>query len=199
MELTTQELKAQLIDGTFPGMIPMSAAAELLGMTKAGLMKKVRSETTRLELITLNLEGVDKQLRGVTPQSLSAELQGGASLTSKIEKQALARLRQLAAKRKTEEYAPFMERLGLTWRNPQHRKLVGEVLGELSRRICDERREAGETPIAVSALVVLKSTGMPNESFFGFARNSLKLRPSITREATFDAMKELIFDSAGTW
>lgn len=195
------EMKTQLIEGTFPGMIPLVAAAELLNVTKAGLLKKIKSGETGLQLISLKLESSQQRVRGVTPESLAAVLREEASQVLDIEKLALARLRELAAARETEEYAPFMQRVGLTWRNPHHRNFIGKVLGGLSRRICEERRAAGDSLIAVSVLVVLKATGMPNDSFFWFVENELEIPMArgVSQAVAFARLKQAVFKSAGTW
>ena len=63
-----------------------------------------------------------------------------------------------------------MRPLGLSWTVPQHRRRIGEILGEISRK---STREKG---VLLSILVHGKGTGRPGPGFFTLALEELGYR-----------------------
>lgn len=161
---TVSELKQRLLAGAVPTMVPLGAAAEMLGLTKSGLLRKAGTETSRLKLMSITA-AAGTVWNGVTVESLAEELDHQENHRPRTAKLALERLHTLAKAGETTEYGTFMADIGLSWRNPHHRGLTGELLGQLSMSVYDRHE------LLPSVLVVNKATQRPSEPFFQLGRD----------------------------
>ena len=75
-------------------------------------------------------------------------------------------LEKIASKREFCFYEPIMEKLGLSWKIPNHRRLIGEILGDVSRGSKAKHR------LLLSVLVHKKTAGKtrPSDAFFSLAK-----------------------------
>jgi hypothetical protein len=80
-------------------------------------------------------------------------------------------LEQLARKQTTTFYEPVMSPVGLSWRVPRDRTLVGQILGDISEQTHQEVAADGQSGVLLSVLVHKKTTGVtrPGEGFFNLA------------------------------
>ena len=70
-----------------------------------------------------------------------------------------------AKKERTIRYADLMSKVGMKSDVPYDRRKIGEILGRISRKSLDEY------DVMLSALAVLKTTGMPNDYFYELAED----------------------------
>lgn len=68
-----------------------------------------------------------------------------------------------AKKKRTIKYADLMSKVGMKFDVPYDRRKIGEILGRISRE------SLVEYDVMLSALAVLKTTGMPNDYFYELA------------------------------
>ena len=184
------QLKTHIMDNTFTPMIPLGAAAEMLGLTKSGLLSKAGKENSRLELMSIT-SAAGTVWNGVTVESLLEEIDHQENHRPRAAQRALECLHELAIARKTAEYGEFMQEIGLTLQNPYHRRLIGELLGTISTNFHDR---CGIMP---SVLVVSKATGRPSDPFFQLSLDYGAYNKKEQSDAEyFEEMKEKVFDSA---
>lgn len=187
---TVPQLKKRLLTGTFPAMVPLGAAAEMLGLTKSGLLRKAGTETSRLKLMSVTAEA-GTVWNGVTAESLAEEVDYQENHRPRTAKLALQRLHALAMDGETSEYAAFMNDIGLSWRNPHHRGLTGELLGQISTNIYNRHQ------LLPSVLVVNKATQRPSEPFFQLGRDYGAYEPRNQSDSVFfETMKAKVFANA---
>lgn len=194
---TVAEIKKHLLAGTFPAYAPLGVSAEILGLTKSGLLRRAETETSRLRVISITSE-MGTSWTGVTVESLAKEVDYQENHRARTTKAAFDLLHELVMTGETREYGEFMEAIGLAWRNPIHRKLTGAILGRISTVAY---RRHGLLP---SVLVVSKKTEKPSPAFFRFARDlGVYAGPGTQSENVFfEQTKTDVFASkkrAGVW
>lgn len=187
---SVSELKQELKSGTFPAMVPLGAAAEMLGLTKSTLLRKAGSETSVLELMSITA-ATGTVWNGVTAKSLAEELDHRENHRPRTARLALQRLQALAKAGQTSEYGDFMNDIGLNWRHPHHRALTGQLLGQISSSIYDRYK------LLPSVLVVNKASQRPSDPFFQLARDLQAYDPKKQTDAVFfETMKAKVFANA---
>lgn len=187
---TVDELKQRLRAGSIPAMVPLGAAAEMLGLTKSGLLRKAATETSRLKLMSITA-AAGTVWNGVTIESLAEELDHQENHRPRTAKLALQRLYELAEAEETAEYAEFMSDIGLSWRHPHHRALTGQLLGWISTSVYSRHK------LLPSVLVVNKATQRPSEPFFQLARDVKAYNSEKQSHLEFfETMKAKVFASA---
>jgi len=134
-------------------IVPVQLAADAWGVSRAAIDAMLRDG--RLEEIR-----VDKT-RYVSAESLIKLLNEWDKQIAKLRKQ----IELYASKREVVFYAPLMETVGLRSTVPADRKLIGELLGEISEKTYADDK------ILLSAIVHRQSTGTtsPGPGFFGLA------------------------------
>jgi hypothetical protein len=187
---TVFELKQRLLAGSVPTMVPLGAAAEMLGLTKSSLLRKAGTDSSRLKLMSITA-AAGTVWNGVTADSLAEELDYQENHRPRTARLALQRLHALAKAGETSEYGEFMNDIGLSWRHPHHRALTGQLLGQISSAIYDRYK------LLPSVLVVNKASQRPSEPFFQLARDLKAYAPQKQTEAVFfETMKAKVLASA---
>lgn len=132
-------------------IIPVSMAAELFGMSsagiigriKSGMLKEVRIAGTRFVLLASVLEVIEEEDREVKTVRTFLEQQARKGVSSV-------------------EYAPVMDLLGLSTKLSAHRNKIGRILGKVSRQSFEDGSGL------LSVIVHVKGTGLPSmNGFFG--------------------------------
>lgn len=184
------ELKQLVLKSAAPTMVPLGAAAEMLGLTKSGLLRKAGTGTSRLKLMSITA-AAGTVWNGVTVESLAEELDHQENHRPRTAKSALERLHALAKAGETSEYSTFMADIGLSWQNPHHRGLTGQLLGQISISIFDRFK------LLPSVLVVNKATQRPSEPFFQLGRDYGAYDPATHSDVDFfKTMKAKVIASA---
>jgi len=187
---TVSELKQRLVAGTVPAMVPLGAAAEMLGLTKSSLLRKAATETSRLKLMSITA-AAGTVWNGVTVESLAEELDYQENHRPRTARLVLQRLQALAKAGETAEYGEFMNDIGLSWRHPYHRALTGQLLGQISSSIYHRYQ------LLPSVLVVNKASQRPSEPFFQLSRDLKAYDPKKQADAVFfETMKAKVLASA---
>lgn len=190
LHFSVLELKQKLLAGSFPAMVPLGAAAEMLGLTKSGLLRKAGMDTSRLKLMSITAS-TGTVWNGVTAESLAEELDYQENHRPRTAGLALQRLQALAKTSKTSEYGDFMNDIGLSWRHPHHRALTGQLLGQISSSIYDRYQ------LLPSVLVVNKASQRPSDPFFQLARDLHAYDPKKQTDTVFfETMKAKVFANA---
>lgn len=188
--LTVAELRPLILAGKFSGVLPHGAAAEMLGLSKGGLIRKLGTGNGRLKTVTIT-SASGTSWSGVTLESLAEELDFLENHRPRTLKLVKLRLRELAKAGAVSSYGDFMEDVGLNWRNPHHRALTGQLLGEVSETMWEQAK------VMPSALVVNKSNQRPSSPFFELAEKIGAYDPTTQSDATFfELMKSKVFASA---
>lgn len=139
-------------------VMPVPLAAELFGITNAGIVTRVRNGVleeirvsgTRYVTMASVLDAVSKSDREIEIVKAYLEQQARSGVTSV-------------------EYAPVMGLLGLSSKLSADRTKIGWILGAVSRRSYQERG------VLLSVIVHRKDTGMPSENgFFGLVNNLIE-------------------------
>lgn len=145
--------------------LPLPIAAAILGVTPAA----VRSQIKRRQLEAFDLVDDGARWPGVSARRLVAMLEDRKQVSADVALRVERILQELGAKIIT--YGELMDRVGLSWRNPHHRALIGRVLEIVSSNSYDK-----EDRILRSAIVVNKQTGLPSDSFFDLAKRKTVMR-----------------------
>lgn len=141
--------------------VPISIAADILGLTRAAVLEKARSGSLASVRITVG----DKSRRLVLAKALATVVHSEKEARKSLLPQIRAILGESAREHCTIRYADLMSKVGLTYRNPSHRKKIGELLGRVSETSLER------DGFLLSALAVRKTTNRPNDAFFQLAQN----------------------------
>lgn len=131
--------------------IPFQVAAEALDVGRSAIDRQVKAG--ELEEIQVGHH------RLVRAEDVYLKLEQWNSMVRAVEKF----LVESARKGETTVYGPVMEIVGLNSATPTHRKTIGKILGEISRKSWAENR------FLLSAIVFNKSKGCPSDSFYFLA------------------------------
>lgn len=140
----------------FLAFVPISMAAELAGVKRSTANDLVQSK--KLTKITVQEDGI--KWSGIQIKSLIEYLGASADNVEDTRKKVARILERCGKDEETIEYGILLSQIGMTHKNPQHRKMIGSILGEISTRSWNDYE------FMLSALAVNKTTGMPNDSFF---------------------------------
>ena len=143
--------------------LPMTAA--VLAVTRPVVRELLRDK--KLDGLRLT-NGANWKRTVVLIASLDAYRTGRDQAFDEQTSEVAAILQRVAAVRETIAYGDLMAEIGMEWRNPPNRNRIGQILGAVSER------SVAAGGFMLSALAVLKSTHVPNDSFFDLARH-LKL------------------------
>jgi hypothetical protein len=138
--------------------IPIPFAASALGIEQTTIRAYVRSGQLKPFLLTSEW---DEKWTGVSGRSLLKELQARDQQVADLVDPIIYDLKELGGERI--EYGKLMPKFGLSANNPHHRNLIGQVLGEVSKRSYDEHK------VMLSVQVVRKHDQLPSEPFFDLA------------------------------
>ncbi|NTV13863.1 MAG: hypothetical protein HGA96_08055 [Desulfobulbaceae bacterium] len=156
----TEYLNSVSLNSTL-SFVQVSLAAEYLGVTPSMVNDLVRNKS----LDAVSVTGNTKSWKGILISSLIAyktsRKEGTKNTTNKVK----IILEDCARKGETISYSVLMDKVGMSSINPHHRRQIGEYLGEISSDSYKRDR------FMLSALAVLKNTEIPNESFFGLAKD----------------------------
>ena len=153
-------------------MVPLGVAQAVLACTRSAIIEKIK--VGHLHGVLISVE--DKNYRGVTLASLLRVIDTPRAEklsdddARRIVKDTLIRIAKDRNIRPVIIYSKIMEPVGMTWRNPQHRGRIGQLLGELSESSYRATSVNGHKGFLISAMVVQKGTGRPNAQFFCLAR-----------------------------
>ncbi|ABL70355.1 hypothetical protein [Paracoccus denitrificans] len=132
-------------------VMPVPMAADLFGITGAGIVSRVRNGV----LGEIRISGTRYVTMGSVLDAISKTDREVEIVKAYLEQQARHGVVSV-------EYAPVMELLGLSSKLSADRTKIGWILGEVSRR---SYREKG---VLLSVVVHRKNTSMPSENgFFG--------------------------------
>ena len=159
IEITLDEyIKAYEAEPEKYAVISVAMAADHLGITSAAIGQRIKSG----QLQGLTIEGNAKNWRVVMLHSLVESIRSKRERNQSIIAKTKKVLTTIAANKSkpTIAYSVLMERVGLNYRNPHDRKLIGELLGQITRESFEQDK------LMLSVLAVEKNTGLPTESFF---------------------------------
>lgn len=139
--------------------VPTSLAAELIGVKRSTANDLVKSK--KLTKITVHEDGL--KWSGIQVKSLLEYISSSEENTESATVKVRRILEKCGKDGHPIEYGVLLEQIGMTHRNPQHRNLIGKILGEISEETWEKY------DFMLSALAVNKSTQVPNESFFMLA------------------------------
>ena len=172
-EFTGQQSTGRVKGASPDAYLPIPMAAAALGVEPTTVRRYLKEGKLRPFDVTHSAECGEELDRwaGVSAVSVQKMIED-----RKREYQKLAdRILPILEKQKGRpiQYGELMEKVDLSWRNPHHRRITGEALGwGISERTLKERG------FMLSALVVSKDTGRPNESFFWFGKSLGAVRPN---------------------
>ncbi|RWR09735.1 hypothetical protein [Paenirhodobacter populi] len=130
-------------------IMPVPMAADLFGITSAGIVSRVRAGV----LGEVKISGTRYITMGSVLETVEKFDKDVEIVKSYLEKQARNGVASV-------EYSPVMELLGLSSKLSADRTKIGWILGEVSRQSYREKR------VLLSAIVHRKNTGMPSENGF---------------------------------
>jgi FixJ family two-component response regulator len=139
--------------------VPISFAAEYLGMTPTGVTQLAR----RGEMREIVVNGPSKRWIGIGISSLIKRHEHAGEFVLHLAHRVRAELESLAAQRRTCRLLEVMVSVGMNPRVPQQRRIVHDALEVLS-----EESYRGEG-FLLSALCSMTSLGVPSNNFFGLA------------------------------
>lgn len=140
--------------------VSLPTTAHLLGVTRPAVRDFVRQG----QLEGLRLTDGDWQRTVISVKSLARFTRERRSSLDSQEEQVNAVLEDVGGAGDVIHYGDLMARVGMKWRHPPNRKRIGLILGHVSEQ------SAAQHDFMLSALAVSKATGLPNDSFFQFAR-----------------------------
>jgi hypothetical protein len=152
-------------------MIPIGVVQKILDLSRSAVIDRIKAR----ELVGVRVEVDDSIYRGVTFASLLAYERAHPKppsdevLIAKIEKIIADKFRTTGSSKPedfTLTYGAVMRPLGMSWRNPRDRQMIGRLLGVMSKESATDRKRG----FMVSAVVVRKVTGEPGPGFYDLAR-----------------------------
>jgi hypothetical protein len=179
--MDTQSYLDSIAVNSDAALIPITMARDVLSLSRTAVLDLIRSK----KLDEVRVTAADKRYRGVTAGSLRAYCAGMLVLGEAgiILERYLSDVVKAAPSGKANDiainYAPVMEKLGLTWRSPADRATIGQLLGGVSQRSKADRTRG----FLLSAVVVLKATGLPSGSFFQLAAEFAMIDEEADEEA----------------
>lgn len=147
-------LKAGL--GGTDAFIPVPMAANVLGVEPTTVRAYLRSGL----LAAMKIDAEDDEWSGVSARSLIREVDARRLKIMALVDPMMRDLVQLGGQRV--DYSTFMSRHGLSSRNPNHRLLTAQALGEVSTASWDHE-------VLLTAQVVRRDNQLPSQPFFDLA------------------------------
>ncbi|SKA96721.1 hypothetical protein SAMN02745704_02764 [Paucidesulfovibrio gracilis DSM 16080] len=141
--------------------VPVGVAADYLGITREAVSERIRKGN----LHAITVKGKERNWRLVLVSALYRTQQKGEDMVSKNTERVRELLEEAARQQKVVFYGKLMDEIGLTYKNPKHRKIIGSILGLISEDTYADRGLG----FMLSAIAVRKNSGLPNESFFELA------------------------------
>lgn len=133
---STEDFRAAVLNGFAPGLVPLSLAASLLGVSRTSLTNDAKNNG-KLQLVIIDNDGTTNQ--GITLASLKRELERKNERLRKINETTAEKVRAhidsfLACNGVIgmEYYKDLMAHFGLNHHLSQDRQHVGRLLGEIS-------------------------------------------------------------------
>lgn len=193
MTFTETDIRDRILAGqALPNLLPTAFAGHILGLTKSGVLRKVEAKSARLKLISFTA-GDGTVWNGITAESLAEEVQYMKNHVPNTARLVLKQLHTLAKAGATANYGDFMAAIDLSWQNPNHRKLVGYLLGLVSERVGREHQ------LVLSVLVVNKLSQKPSDAFFQLAKDVGLFDPKAQKQGDFFIdMKDKVCASANS-
>ena len=138
-------------------MVPVSVAAAALGYEQTTIRAHIRQG--KLREVAIDCDGL--VVKGVAIGSIQDVLKAREDAVASLAEE----LHQYLWHRGAQpiEYGELMPLVSMSSNNPHHRDMIGRALGYMSK---ESQLSHG---FMISALVVLKATGRPNDSFFHYA------------------------------
>ena len=138
-------------------MVPVSVAAAALGYEQTTIRAHIRQG--KLREVAIDCDGLI--VKGVAIGSIQDVLKTREEAVASLAEELHPYLWHRGAQ--TIEYGELMSMVGMSSNNPHHRDMIGRALGHMSAESQLSHK------FMISALVVLKATGRPNDSFFHYA------------------------------
>lgn len=166
-------------------LIPITIAAAALDVMPTTARAYVRQGILKEVAVVCG----DATVKGVTLGSLHAELKKRSDRVSELVDDLETILWNEGGR--PMEYGEVMPRVGLSTSNPHHRSLMGAALGQLSEASFKSHG------FMISSIVVLKSNGRPNPSFFDLAHAIGAKKRSMGDERFWQEDRQRIRDHFG--
>lgn len=170
-------------------MVPYSFAAHVFDVKVPTVQGYVRDGILREVVI-----GKDREWVGLLAADVSAERKRRRDAVMLHVPKARKILKRAARRGEVVEYGEdLMKPLGLNHAHAHDRDLIGKVLGQISTQTYRKDRPRH----MLSVLAVRKTTGLPNEAFFGLARHLGALEEGADEEKFFRLEKRAVFRAYG--
>ncbi len=171
MKMTADEYREMLgEDSDSWAIVPKTVAMKWLGITSLTFDKWVKAG--RIQQLRIREAKRERCILAKSVFDILTEREERKEKTWNM-------LAERARKGGTITYSDLMRHVGMTANFPNDRKVMGSMLGEISR---ETAREHG---FMLSALAVLKNTGIPSDSFFEQVED-LGMEHPASHMATFD-------------
>jgi hypothetical protein len=141
--------------------VPVPLAASFLGLTREAIGERIRRGT--LESVTVR--GKERSWKLVLVSSLVHSTKEAKAHEVTIDDLVTGFLEDAARLEATVNYGTLMEKVGMSYSNPQHRRELGAVLARISKNSLDDP----DRRFMLTALAIRKGTQFPNEAFFELA------------------------------
>lgn len=146
-------------DPTILAFVPVSFAAEMINVKRSTTNDLVRDK--KLTKITIKEDGL--KWAGIQIRSLLDYTKKRKNLIDTNLGEVRQILEKCAKGSAPIAYGALLAQIGMSYKNPQHRKIIGQILGKLSEETWEEHK------FMLSVLAVNKSSGQPNDVFFELA------------------------------
>jgi hypothetical protein len=168
--MDAQQYYDSIVSDPTQAMVPLAVAQALLKLSRSAVIDRTKGGT--LTGVKVEIDG--SVYRGITLSSLQAQIDqqkkplGDAAAMKVIENIVIDHVKSAPPKdleALTVTYHKVMAPLGLSTHNPQHRAIIGRLLGRLSEASAADKSRG----FMLSAVVVRKATNRPNPSFWELA------------------------------
>ena len=164
--------------------VPMSLAAEYLGMTPTGVTQLARRGGMR-EIV---VEGPTKKWIGIGVWSLIRHRENASNVVPDLADRVKGVLESFAADRRICGLLDIMRHIGLDSRVPQNRRVVHEALALISAQTYRKRG------FLLSAVCAMTSLGKPSVTFLGLAERLGALKGDVDRDRFLKAQLRKVFN-----
>ena len=164
--------------------VPISFAAEYLGLTPTGVTQLAR----RGQMREIGVEGPTKKWIGIEIWSLIRRRENASSAVPDLADRVRGALESYAADRRACGLLDIMRHIGMDPRVPQNRHLVHEALGLISART--HRKEG----FLLSAVCAMTSLGKPSNTFLGLAERLGALKADMDRDRFLKSQLRKVFN-----
>ena len=166
-------------------LVPISIAAAALGIEQTTVRSHIRQG--KLNEVVVDCDGL--LVKGVSLGSIQETLTERETKVQNLADEVEPLIWHRGAV--PIEYGELMSMVGMSSNNPHHRDMIGRALGRLS----EQSKESHD--FLISALVVLKGSGRPNDIFFTLAEELGQKKRSMSNERFWNEEIARIRDGLG--